>query len=101
MDIKNFIEAGANVQFVVSVDALKEIIIDLIGANQSIYKETEDEDAHNYGYLTIDETAELLGVSRTTLWRWNKEGKLKLTKYIGRAVYEKRDVYNVLQNGFN
>ena len=72
----------------VSEDAKKEL-------------EAEDEDAHNYGYLTIDETAELLGVSRTTLWRWNKEGKLKLTKHIGRAVYEKRDVYNVLQNGFN
>ena len=48
-------------------------------------------------FLTIQETCQLIGVSRTTLWRTIKKGKLKAGKLGNRTVIRKTD----LQNLFN
>ena len=34
-------------------------------------------------FLTVGECAKVLGVSRVTVWRWTKEGRLN-AQYIGR-----------------
>ena len=50
-------------------------------------------------YMTIKEAAELLGVDKTTLRRWDKAGKLKpyrhpLNKY---RLYKKADLEQLLR----
>ena len=50
-------------------------------------------------YMTIKEAAELLGVDKTTLRRWDKAGKLKpyrhpLNKY---RLYKKTDLEQLLR----
>ena len=41
--------------------------------------------------LTLDEVAKRLGISRVTLWRWVKDGKLSAVKLSQRTVYVRRE----------
>lgn len=41
--------------------------------------------------LTLDEAAEKLGISKVTLWRWVKAGKLASVKLSRRVVYIRRE----------
>jgi len=41
--------------------------------------------------LTLDEVAERLGVSRVTLWRWIKNGKLAVVRLSQRTIYVRRE----------
>lgn len=43
-------------------------------------------------YLTADETAEILGVDKSTLWRWNKCGYLSNVKIGSKVRYRLTDV---------
>ena len=49
-------------------------------------------------YLTVEETAKRLGVDRSTLWRWNKEGYLISIKIGSKVRYKLSDVER-LQRG--
>ena len=49
-------------------------------------------------YLTAEETAKRLGVDRSTLWRWNKEGYLLAIKIGSKVRYKLSDVER-LQKG--
>ena len=49
-------------------------------------------------YLTAEETAKRLGVDRSTLWRWNKEGYLRSIKIGSKVRYKLSDVER-LQKG--
>lgn len=42
-------------------------------------------------FLTLKDVAERLGVSKVTLWRWVKAGKLSAVKLSQRTVYVRRD----------
>ena len=46
--------------------------------------------------LTADKTAELLKVTRTTLYRWEKNGTLTPYRSGGRVMYRSEDVINHL-----
>ena len=48
-------------------------------------------------FLTVKETCELLGISRTTLWRSIKRGRLKVGRMGTRIIIKKQE----LQNLFN
>ena len=43
-------------------------------------------------FLSIQETCQLLGISRTTLWRTIKKGRLKTASTGGRVIIRKRDL---------
>ncbi len=50
-------------------------------------------------YLTADETAEMLGVTRVTLWNWEKKNMLPTYK-IGRQVrYKLSDITAFMEGG--
>jgi excisionase family DNA binding protein len=42
-------------------------------------------------FLTLKDVAERLGVSKVTLWRWIKDGKLSAIKLSQRTVYVRKD----------
>ncbi len=48
-------------------------------------------------FLTIDETCRLLGISRTTLWRIIKQGKLKKAKLGTRVIIRKQDLNSLFE----
>ena len=47
-------------------------------------------------YLTVDEAASRLGVSCSTLWRWNKEGYLTKIKRGKKITYRFSDVERII-----
>lgn len=49
-------------------------------------------------YLTIQETCQLVGISRTTLWRLLKVNKLRSTKIGKRVIIQKSDLTNFLNS---
>ena len=51
------------------------------------------------GFITREETARLLHVKYTTLWRWNKKGYLRCKKVGGRHVLYKYTDVMALLNG--
>ena len=51
--------------------------------------------------LTIDEVAKLLKVSKMTLWRWSKSGRLKKIDIGGVPRYRRSDIENLLNNNDN
>lgn len=51
--------------------------------------------------LTIDEVAALLKVSKMTLWRWSKSGRLKKVDIGGVPRYRRSDIENLLNNNDN
>lgn len=51
--------------------------------------------------LTIDEVAASLKVSKMTLWRWSKSGRLKKVDIGGVPRYRRSDIENLLNNNDN
>ena len=48
-------------------------------------------------YLTIAKAAEMLGVTKTTLWRWEKEVFLLPVRTGTKVRYRKRDIIRVME----
>ena len=49
--------------------------------------------------LTLEETSEILGVSKITLRRWDNSGKFKALRTIGNARrYSEDDINNFINN---
>ena len=48
-------------------------------------------------YLTVDQVAKLLDVTKPTLWRWNKEGILKSAKVGNKVRYKESEVNKLLE----
>ncbi len=78
---------------------------DLIEANQFLIKETQASleklvtDANTETYPGVDKVAELLGVTKTTLWRWDKGDYLKPVSIGGKRRYKMSDVRRILEGG--
>ena len=89
MNIPELIKSGANVQLVVTGADLQEMSLEwgeeLL--NSKAGEASDDE------YLSLDETAKRLNVSKGTLWRWKKMGVLIPAYKIGsKPFYKKSDV---------
>ncbi len=59
----------------------------------------EAEAAKEMATMTLQEVAELLNVTKPTLWRWEKAGYLIPKKVGKRVLYLKSDVEQMLQKG--
>ena len=92
MNIQALLESGANVAVTVTPLDLKEFALFLISQAQAI----GNENSQTENYLTPDEVATMIGVSKNTLWRWEKDGYLTPFK-IGRKVrYKQSDVTSLI-----
>lgn len=52
--------------------------------------------ANNETYLSRDEVAKMLGVDKSTLWRWNRDGYLHHIEVGGKRRYRISDIQRVL-----
>ena len=64
-------------------------------------RETSIKKAVENDLLTIDEVAASLKVSKMTLWRWSKSGRLKKVDIGGVPRYRRSDIENLLNNNDN
>lgn len=47
-------------------------------------------------WMTINEAIETLEISRATLYRWSKAGKLVIYKKLGKSKVKRQDVENLI-----
>lgn len=91
MSINELIKSGANVQLVVNALDLKEAFLQW--CEENIKEENSKEEV----YLTPNEAAERLCVTKTTLWRWNKSGYLHSFKRGNKAYYRMSDIKKLME----
>ena len=96
VDIQEFREKGTNVQLVINAADLREFATYLISQIQAASEDKEEPES----YLTPDEVADMIGVSKNTLWRWDKEHYLTPVK-VGRKSRYKRSGVIALMSGKN
>lgn len=76
---------------------------DLLESNRQLINETRDQleqqiiESKEESYPTVDEVVSLLGVSKTTLWRWSKEKYLNPVEIGGKRRYRMSDIKKLLE----
>ena len=93
MNINELINTDANISVVVSVADLKEFALNVV-AEAMAAKEAEKKEEK---YLTPDDVADMVGVSKNTLWRWEKEKYLIPIKVGRKSRYKLSDVKSILE----
>jgi len=96
IDTRTNLPENANTQVVVqcSMNDLRDLLREavLLKEEQSAATPTDETE-----YLTTDQTATRLGVNRTTLWRWHKDGYLCHNKVGHKCLYRMADVERILK----
>jgi excisionase family DNA binding protein len=93
MSIHEILSDGSNnISITVGISDLKEFGLSLIEEGRAMGRAERVQET----YLTPDEVAKMLGVSKSTLWRWNKNGYLKHTKCGRRPFYKKSDIDKIM-----
>lgn len=95
MFLKDLLQQG-NVTIAVTLSDLKQFAQELI---QITKQELEQKitDANAESYPSPEEVAEMLGVDRSTLWRWNKRGYLCHIEVGGKRRYRMSDINRLLE----
>lgn len=93
MNINSLLNSDANISVVVSVADLKEFALCVVTEAMAA-KETEKKEER---YLTPDVVADMVGVSKNTLWRWEKEKYLIPFKVGRKSRYKLSDVKSILE----
>ena len=84
--------SDANISVVVSVADLKEFALNVVTEAMAAMEEKTEE-----RYLTPDDVADMVGVSKNTLWRWEKEKYLIPIKVGRKSRYKLSDVKSILE----
>lgn len=92
-NIKNLIESGNEMCAILSLADLNEFALTLIAEAKAAAKEEKEDEE----YLTPQQTAEMLGVTTNSLWRWNRDGYLKNVKVGRKPFYKKSDVLKLME----
>ena len=91
LDIEKLITENPNVIFQVTGADLKAFAEQLLFGAKAIAMQ-EAEDAAKNKLLSVEEAAELLSVSKMTLYRWDKNDVLKRVEIGGQRRYRKSDI---------
>lgn len=97
MPIEQLLKEGANVQVSMSAQDLRVFGLTLLSeyaAQEAAKKEME---AKGESYLTSNQVCRLLGVNRSTLWRWAKEGYLAPINMGGRSRYKQSSITKIME----
>ena len=94
MNIKELLNSEAHISIVVTPADLREFGISLI--NETMAAKTKEKPSEKY--LSTDETAAMLGVSKNTLWRWAKNGYISPVKIGHKSSYKLSDINKIREN---
>ena len=95
MAISEILSSGANVSITVTADDLRTFLAEV--AQEVVNKEKAAEAAKNdVEMLNQAQVCSYLGVSKATVWRWEKIGYLRPSTRMGsRPMYNKTDVERI------
>lgn len=92
--IENIFDSSSNIQLVIGANELKELASQLIEKVRGEFISEEDRKNQNT-YLTTEAVCEMLGKTRSTLWRWEKAGYLVPIKVGKTLKYRLSDVLKI------
>lgn len=95
MKIEELITGGANITLAITPADLKEFAQE-VADNTRLKIEREISEGKTDMLYTTNYVAELLSVDRSTLWRWDKTGYLKVIEVGGQRRYRKSDIDCIL-----
>lgn len=78
--------------------AIKEAIREEL---QTLQASLEKKKTKRTEYITRKEVAKMLGISKPTLWRWEKNRTLKNYKVQGRVFYKLHEVQELISKSVN
>lgn len=85
-------DSRQNIQYVVAASdlesILRELINELLNSREEAKKET---------YVSSSKASAMLGVSKSTLWRWEKEKYLIPTRIGNKLRYRESDIINLME----
>ena len=84
------------IQYVIGKDDLREIIHEIIDERIALF-EKRNEEKQNEELVTSEKLMELLGVSKTTVWRWKQRGYLVPVRIGGNDRYRMRDIKKIME----
>ena len=88
MNVQELINAGANVCISISPGDLVEFALTIV--NEMKQAQEHEQQPESFNFMSADEVAGVLNVTKGTLWRWGKTNYLKPVR-CGRKLYYKRD----------
>lgn len=94
MNIRDLVSIGGNVQVVVSAADLKEFFEDLQEERKTASLPQQQETN-----LTLEEVLAILHITKSTIWRWGKQGYLVPIRVGRRKFYKKSDIDKLLDEG--
>ena len=94
MNINELLTSGANVAVTVTPTDLKEFALCLIEETLA----AKNQDSEPETYMTPDEVANTIGVSKNTLWRWERTGYLVPVKIGRKSLYKRSKVDSLLSD---
>ena len=94
MELQELIALGTHINLTVSVNDLQDFARFLIVESREHNTQADDE------YLTVPEVCKRVGVSKSTLWVWDKKSNLLHPRRVGRkTLYLKSEVEAFVVNG--
>lgn len=85
-------DSRQNIQYVVAASDLESILRELI--NEVL---NSREEAKKETYVSSSKASAMLGVSKSTLWRWEKEKYLIPTRIGNKLRYRESDIINLME----
>ena len=95
MNIKDILNSSLDVNLTIKVSDLKEFMREFV---EEVHNKAVNEQARkeNDELLTEKEVRKLLGVARSTLWKWAKIGYLPKVEVGGRRLWRLSDIQKIL-----
>lgn len=84
---------GTNVSVTITAVDLRNFLTDIANRLADAKKPKQEGET----YLTQDDVSEKLGVDRSTLWRWDKNGYLRKTRVGGKVRYKLSDIEKLME----
>jgi excisionase family DNA binding protein len=96
MNLNELAKECPNISITVTALELIEAIDYCVNSSRKAL-EQQITDANTETYLSPDEAAKLLRVTKPTLWRWNKQGYLKQIEIGGKRRYRMSDIKKLME----
>ena len=83
---------------IIPKDELKQIVKEAVSDAIELFN--ADKQLHDGEYISRARVCELLKISKPTLYRWRRSGKLPNAVYLGgKVLFKKAEIVKIIENG--
>jgi len=97
MDIDKLINTGANIKVEISPEDLRCFGETIAERSFEAFK-NQTKEKQETRFISVEKVLEILDISRTTLWQWDKKGITKQIRFGNLKRYMRSDIETIGQN---